>query len=165
MDCWYVLQTKPKREKDVASYLSTQEVTVFHPLIEEFFQRHGKTHRILKPLFPGYLFVRFDLERHYPLVRWARGVKKVLGCGSTPSPICEEAVELIRRRMGTDGTLRRASSFLPDDPVRIKSGPLRDLTGIFERWVSEGERVRVLLKLIGYQPSIELHYSMLEKAA
>jgi len=49
--------------------------------------------------------------------------------------------------------------------VRIKTGPLKELLGIFERWVSENERVRVLLSLIGYQPAVEMHYSMLEKVA
>jgi transcription antitermination factor NusG len=52
-----------------------------------------------------------------------------------------------------------------NDVIRIKTGPLKDLLGIFERWVSDSERVRVLLNLIGYQPSIELHYSMIEKVA
>jgi transcription antitermination factor NusG len=49
--------------------------------------------------------------------------------------------------------------------VRIKSGPLRDLLGVFERWVSDNERIRILLNLIGYQPAVELHYTMIEKVA
>jgi transcription antitermination factor NusG len=49
--------------------------------------------------------------------------------------------------------------------VRIKSGPLKDLSGIFERWVSDNERVRILLNLIGYQPAIEIHCSLVEKVA
>ena len=55
--------------------------------------------------------------------------------------------------------------FQANDVIRIKTGPLKDLLGIFERWVSDSERVRILLNLIGYQPSIELHYSMIEKVA
>ena len=61
--------------------------------------------------------------------------------------------------------LRRICNFQPNDVIRVTSGPLRDLLGVFERWVSDGERVRVLLNLIGYQPAVELHYSMLEKVA
>ena len=34
-----------------------------------------------------------------------------------------------------------------------------------ELYVSDGERVRVLLNLIGYYPSVELHYSIVEKIA
>jgi len=61
--------------------------------------------------------------------------------------------------------VRRIGHFEPNDVVRVTSGPLKDLLGIFERWISDRERVRILLNLIGYQPSIELHYSMIEKVA
>jgi transcription antitermination factor NusG len=49
--------------------------------------------------------------------------------------------------------------------IRIKTGPLKDLLGIFERWISDSERVRILLNLMGYQPAIEIHCSMIEKVA
>jgi transcription antitermination factor NusG len=35
--------------------------------------------------------------------------------------------------------------------------------GIFERWVSEEGRVRVLLDLLSYSAKVELHYSQVEK--
>jgi transcription antitermination factor NusG len=61
--------------------------------------------------------------------------------------------------------VRAKHHFEPNDVVRIKTGPLKDLLGIFERWVSDNDRVRVLLNLIGYQPAVEMHYSMIEKVA
>ncbi len=72
---------------------------------------------------------------------------------------------MIKKRTDENGVVRKTHHFEPNDLVRIKSGPLRELLGIFDRWVSDGERVRILLNLIGYQPSIELHYSMIEKVA
>ncbi len=163
---WYVIQTKPKKEEDVTSYLSMKGLEIFSPLMEDFVIRNGVICRIFKPLFPSYIFGKFELEKDYSLVRWARGVKKVLGAaGSYPTPIAEEVVEIIRRRADAQGIVRRSSHFQADDPVRIKSGPLKDLLGIFERWLSDGERVRILLNLIGYQPSVELHFSLIEKVA
>jgi transcription antitermination factor NusG len=50
-----------------------------------------------------------------------------------------------------------------NDPIRVRSGPLKDLVGIFDRWVSGGGRGRVLLSLLNYDASVELHYSQLEK--
>lgn len=165
MDLWYVIQTKPKREAEAASYLSTKGLEVFYPLIEDFSYRNGMLKKILKSLFPNYIFVKFDLDRSYTLVRWARGVKKVLGFGPSPSPVCDEVIDLIKKRTESNATVRKVYQFEPNDLIRIKSGPLKELTGIFDRWVSEGERVRVLLNLIGYQPAIELHCSMLDKVA
>jgi transcription antitermination factor NusG len=121
--------------------------------------------RGLKPFFPGYFFGKFDLEQHYPLVRWAKGVKKVLGFGGYPTPISDEVVEIIRQRTDTHGIVRLRYHFQANEVVRIKTGPLKDLLGTFERWVSDSERVRILLNLMGYQPAVEIHYSMIEKVA
>lgn len=165
MNLWYVIQTKPKKEEEATSYLSTRGVEIFSPLIESFAMRNGRMRKEFKPLFPNYIFGNFDLEQNYPLVRWGRGVNRVLGFGGYPVPVAEEVIELIKKRTDGDGIIKKTHQFEPNDVVRIKSGPLRDLLGIFERWVSDSERVRVLLNLIGYQPAVELHCSMIEKAA
>jgi transcriptional antiterminator RfaH len=138
---------------------------MFSPLIETFALRNGGMNKELKPLFPGYLFGKFDLEQNYPLVRWARGVKNVLGFGGYPTPISEEAVRIIKERTDSQGIVRVKHHFEPNDIVRLKAGPLKDLLGVFERWLSDGERVRILLSLIGYQPAVEIHCSMIEKVA
>jgi transcriptional antiterminator RfaH len=119
----------------------------------------------LKSLFPNYIFAKFELEKNYPLVRWARGVKKILGFGGYPVPISEEVIELIKKRTDENGIVKKTHHFVANDVVRIKTGPLRELCGIFDRWVSDSERVKVLLNLIGYQPAVEIHYSMIEKVA
>ena len=165
MKNWYVIQTKPKKEEEAKSYLSTKGVEVFSPLIETFLLKKGRMNRELKPIFPGYIFGKFDLDHNYALVRWAKGVKKVLGFGGYPTPISDEAVEVIRERTDTHGIVRLKYHFQPNDVIRIKTGPLKDLLGIFERWISDSERVRILLNLVGYQPVVEIHYSMIEKVA
>ena len=165
MENWYVVQTKPKKEEEATSYLSTKGVEIFSPLIEAFNSRNAKVTKELKPLFPGYIFGKFDLEQNYPLVRWGRGVKCVLGFGGYPVSISEEVVEIIKGRTDARGVVRVKGDYKPNDLVRIKTGPLKDLLGIFDRWVSESERVRILLNLIGYQPAVEMHYSMIEKVA
>lgn len=163
---WFVIQTKPKKEEDAKSYLSMKGVEIFSPLMENFLIRNGSLSKELKPLFPGYIFVKFDLEKDYSLVRWGRGVKKVLGLGGNyPTPVSGEIVEIIKKRTDSYGIVRKSYHFEANDRVRIKSGPLKDLLGIFERWVSDSDRVRVLLNLIGYQPAVEMHYSMIEKVA
>jgi transcriptional antiterminator RfaH len=165
MNFWYVIQTKPKKEEEAKSYLSTKGVEIFSPLMETFLVRNGKINRELKPLFPSYIFGKFDLDQDYSLVRWARGVKKILGFGGYPTSVSEKVIEIIQGRTDHHGIVRKNYHFNANDTIRIKSGPLKDLLGIFEGWVSDGDRVRVLLNLIGYQPTIELHHSMIEKVA
>ena len=165
MNLWYVIQTKPKKEEEATSYLSTKGVEIFSPLMETFSPRNGRVKKEFKPLFSSYIFGKFDLEQNYPLVRWARGVRKILGFGGYPTSVSEEVIEIIKGRTDSDGVVRKKYHFEANDVIRIKSGPLKDLLGIFDRWVSDSERVRILLNLIGYQPVVELHYSMIEKVA
>jgi len=165
MNLWYVIQTKPKKEEEAKSYLSTKGVEIFNPLMETFLLRNGRMNKELKPLFPNYIFGKFDLDQNYPLVRWAKGVKKVLGFGEYPTPISEEVVEIIKERTDTHGIVRLKCHYQANDLIRIKTGPLKDLLGIFERWISDSERVRILLNLLGYQPVVEIHHSMIEKVA
>src|SRR3990172_2745249 len=131
MKNWYVIQTKPKKEEEAESYLSTKGVEIFNPLMETFAIRNGRMNKELKPLFPGYMFGRFDLEQDYSLVKWGRGVKKVLGLGGNyPTPISEEVVEIIKKKTDSYGVVRKSYHFEANDKVRIKSGPLKDLLGI-----------------------------------
>jgi transcriptional antiterminator RfaH len=163
---WYVIQTKPKKEEEAKCYLTMKGVEIFNPLMENFLTRNGKIIKEYRPLFPGYMFGKFDLEQDYALVRWGRGVKKVLSLGGGyPTPLTEEVIEVIKRRTDSHGIVRKTYHFEANDRIRVKSGPLKDLLGIFERWVSDNDRVRILLNLIGYQPEVEMHYSMIEKVA
>jgi len=88
-----------------------------------------------------------------------------LGFGGYPVPLAEEVIMIIKSRVDENNVVRIKHDFKPNDVVRIKAGPLKDLMGIFERWMSDRERVRILLNLIGYQPAVELHYSLIEKVA
>lgn len=162
---WYVIQTKTKKELEAKSYLSMKGVEVFSPTMEIVTARGGKMVSEQRALFPGYLFGHFNLLEDYSLVRWGRGVRKLVGFGAEPLPVADEVIELIRNRAQGGDLVKKACSFEPNDLVRVRSGPMKDLLGVFERWVSDSERVRVLLNLVGYRPAVELHYSLLEKVA
>jgi transcription antitermination factor NusG len=138
-------------------------IETLNPLMEAYSSRKGTASKTLKPLFPNYIFARFILERDYTKVRWARGVNKVLGRGREPMPVSDVVINEIRNRIDEGRIVRRAYDLKPHDTVKIKEGPLRDLMGIFDRWVSKEGRIRVLLSLIGYQTSVQLHYSQVEK--
>src|SRR3989304_3474128 len=94
---WYVIQTKPKKEKEAESYLSPKGVEIFNPLCETFSSRNGRIEKTIKSLFPNYIFGKFDLGQDYPLVKWAKGVKNILRLGGGyPSPVSEEVIEIIK---------------------------------------------------------------------
>lgn len=162
---WYVIQTKPKKEHEARSYLSMKGVEIFSPTMEIVAVRGAKMVEERRPLFPGYLFGHFAIPDDYSLVRWGHGVKKIVSFGPEPLPVPDEVIDLIRQRTEGGEYVRKACRFAKSDVVRVRSGPMKDLLGIFERWVSDTERVKILLNLVGYRPMVELHYSLLEKVA
>jgi len=162
-DMWYVINTKPKEEYKAEGYLTAKGLEIFNPRLEDFTIRNGKITKEVKPLFPGYIFGNFDLERDYTLVKWGRGVKKLVSFGGLPTPVSEVVIDEIKKRVDGLGIVRLDQNFKPNDVVRIKAGPFRDFLGIFQKWIPEKERVRILLNLIAYQPSLEIHYGLVEK--
>ncbi|MEJ2737694.1 MAG: hypothetical protein P8189_29755, partial [Anaerolineae bacterium] len=81
--------------------------------------------------------------------------------GEQPAVVADQIVRLIRSRLESIedvgyGRLRQG------DPVRIRSGPLRDLEAVFERAVPSADRVRVLLEVMGRMTPVEIDYSDLE---
>jgi transcriptional antiterminator RfaH len=162
---WYVIQTKPRKEEEATTYLTAKGLEIFTPRMEYVTSKNGRMIAESRPLFPGYIFGRFDYSNDYSLVKWGRGVKRILSFGSGPTAMDEEVIDTIRKRTDARGVVRKACRFEENDLVRVNSGPMKDLLGIFERWVSDTERVRILLNLVGYRPNVELHYSMVEKVA
>jgi hypothetical protein len=55
----------------------------------------AKTISKTTPLFPNYLFAQFDLNQNHPLVKWGKGVDKIIGFGKYPTPLAAVDCKLI----------------------------------------------------------------------
>jgi transcriptional antiterminator RfaH len=162
---WYVIQTKPGNERRVETHLFNQGIEVFLPLLQTFHYSHAKVVQKIKPLFPNYLFAKFDLDLHYYKVKWTRGVNKILGAGNGPIPISEKVIQTIRERMGKDNLVKLGEEFKEGNVVQFTSGPFKDLIGIFDKKMSDGGRVRVLLSLIGVDVPVQVSQWQIKKVA
>lgn len=150
---WYVVHTHPKQEDRADYNLRAWNIETFLPKFRE--RRHnpftGEPLYVVKPLFTGYVFARFDLGSLYHKVRFTRGIHSLVSFGDSPNPVDEEIINIVRLRTGKDGFVRIGDELRPGDRVAIKEGPLKDFTGIFEREMKESERVMILLNTVGYQ--------------
>ena len=90
MQRWYVVNTRPKKESQVERLFSEGGFTVYCP-------KYVREKRIV-PFFPGYAFLRFEYPEQFQMVKYTRGVKRVVGNDAGPIPIPEETVEGIRAR-------------------------------------------------------------------
>ena len=162
---WYVIQTKPANEHRVEAHLSNQEIAVFLPMLETFHYLNGKMIPKIKPMFPSYLFARLDIHAAYYKVKWTRGVNKILGIGGEPIPVSERVIQTLHQRMGENSVVRLDDGLEEGSLVQFTSGPFKDLMGVFDKKMSDGGRVRILLDLIGVEASVQVSRHQIKKVA
>lgn len=148
MKNWYLVYTKPKNEDSVSDKLSRCGFEIFNPKIKERRCVRRKVREVVSSLFPCYVFVKFEIPKSYRLIKYTRGIKRVVGTESAPSPVNESIIESVRRRM-EDGVLSMTPcTFTPGERVEIKAGQFEGLNAIFEREMQGSERVCVLLQAV-----------------
>jgi transcription antitermination factor NusG len=102
---------------------------------EEFLPQERKQRRwsdrvqqIEQPLFPGYVFCRFDVAGRVPVLQ-SPGVVGVVSFGSIPAAIPEEEIQAVRRMIDSSLPLQ-PYPFLPTGTrVRLEKGPLAGMEG------------------------------------
>src|SRR5215207_6175857 len=116
---WYVIHTKPMQEERVVSNLHAWGVETLLPKIREL--RHnpysGKPTEIVKPLFPRYMFARFNADALLHKVSYTRGVQGVVSFSGVPCRVDDHIIELLRARQGADGLIKLGESLSPGDKV------------------------------------------------
>jgi len=162
---WYVIQTKPTAEEIVRQHLANARLVTFLPKIRQMVRGQRRSSSRIKPLFPSYLFVQLDLAdpSRYRMVRYTRGVRKILGDGALPTAVPNEMIDIIRERVDGSGVIEQSITMKKGDEVKIRSGVFRDLVGILERPVSSAGRVRVLLQIMKHQVKCEMSAAEIEK--
>lgn len=153
---WFVAHVKPRQEELVCAQLVGVAETFLPRLLVQ--RRHGSRRwKAVEPLFPGYVFARFNPEPWVlHRVRWTRGVKRLLGDEEGPYPVEDEVVAYLRARMEPEGFIVPRPRLGEGTRVRFVDGPFALLEGIVDRPASRAERVRVLLKLCGTVVPVEV---------
>ena len=92
---WYVVQSKPREEERALHFLKEKGFDTYLPRMEVVRVRKFKNIKTKNPLFPGYLFCRFDKDENLGHVRWTQGVKKLLPESVSPMFVDDEIVQAI----------------------------------------------------------------------
>jgi len=152
---WFVVYTKPKKEELVKYLLERARLVCFLPKLRTW--RFVNSHReeVIKPLFPSYLFTCFSYPEDYNLVRWTRGVKKVLGTEEGPLPVPEGMVDFIKANSENGIVEIKPRPLKKGDCVRILHGPFKGLTAVFEKELKDKERCMILLDAL-YNLRVEI---------
>jgi transcriptional antiterminator NusG len=148
---WFALVVKPRHEKAVSTMLEDKGYETFLPLYR---QRHtysrGRFKVVELPLFPGYVFSRFDPWLRLPILT-TPGVFYVVGVGRTPAPLDDQEIESLQIVVKA-GHCAQPHPFLEaGQRVRITDGPLTGVEGVL---VYEKQSPRLVLSITLLQRSV-----------
>ena len=147
---WFVVNTKPKNENRASHNLSNAGYDVLNPRLKVRKYRDGKFVELVEAMFPNYIFTKFHAIDDYHMVKYARGVNKIVTFGGKMVPLQEEFIEFIRGRL-VDGVAHiEKKRFKKGEKAFIKDGPFKGLGGIFERDLEGEERAMILLEGINF---------------
>ena len=153
---WYVIRTKPHQERRAEFYLRQLSIETFLPLLRQNKRIRRQEKTVVEPLFPRYLFARFDINDRYRAVNYARGVLKIVEFGLKPAVVSEPLIEAIRERLEDGYVTPKTERFQKGQIVQIKGGPLTGLEAVFIREMTDQHRVLLLLKTLGIQAKLTM---------
>lgn len=162
---WYVVYTNPRQEERANNNLRAWGVETLNPKLRtcRYNQFTGAPSNITQPLFPRYIFARFDAGRQLAKIWFTRGVHDVVCFGGSPAPVDEAIVEILQSRIDEHGFVKTSDELKRGDKVIIKGGPMRNFIGVFERELKASERISLLLTSINYQGRLVVGRDLVEK--
>lgn len=162
VDAWYVLHTKSRFENVVHEGLLKKNLDVFLPKIKVQSKRRDRRLMIMVPLFPGYLFVRTDLNphRHLEIVKTV-GAVRLIGTKQGPVPVPDDTIASLEIMISTELPVATGSRLQKGDRVMVISGPFAGVTGTFIRYRGK-RRVVVNIEALGQYAGVEVDDSDVE---
>jgi transcription antitermination factor NusG len=147
---WYALHVQLRYEKAVDSSLQTRGYEDFLPRYVCMRRWSDRMQKVEMPLFPGYVFCRFEADRRLPILS-IPGVIKIVGMGKLPLPVDKDEIEALQI-VARSGLLMRPWPFLKTgQSVRIQDGPLRNVEGILS---GVGDKDQVIISITLLQRSV-----------
>jgi transcription termination/antitermination protein NusG len=169
---WYVVhcysgyENKVKKglEQRIGSMAMQEHIfRVIVPTEEEIDVREGQRKVIQRRVFPGYILVEMIMsEESWYVVRNTPGVTGFVSSGDKPSPLREDEVGKILKRMESEQPKVRVT-YKPGQVVHVIDGPFADFRGTVDEVNMEKGKVRVMVSMFGRETPVELDLLQVEK--
>jgi len=129
---WYALWTHSHCEQLVHDQLAQQGFAPFLPTVELWSRRRGTRHLLTAPMFPGYLFLRHQMDKEsYVRILRVRGLARVLGeRWDRLAVIPESEMNPVRAAVAAKCRMMPFPYLREGQRARIVRGPLAGIEGI-----------------------------------
>jgi len=169
---WYVLHTYSGYEENVAQNLKQRvesldmEDKIFNILIpteKKIKIKNGKRKVVEEKIFPGYILVEMIVtDESWYIVRNTPNVTGFIGTGTIPTPISEEEVKALQKRMGVEDPKFKIDVTV-GTPVKINEGPFKNMEGKVTNIDEAKGKVKVSVSMFGRETPVELDFLQIKK--
>lgn len=151
---WFALQVRSQRENHAADHLRAKGYELFLPLYTCRKRWSDRIKKVELPLFPGYLFCRFDPYDRLPIVKtpW---LLQIVGFNHIPSPVDDEEISAVRTLIASGAATQPWPFIGLGERVRIESGPLRGVVGVLTQ-VKRNHKLVVSITLLQRSVAVEI---------
>jgi transcription antitermination factor NusG len=151
---WFAVQVRTRRERSIASLLSGKGFKTLLPLYEIQKRRRGRAEVLLAPLFPGYVFCKFDVTKRLPILI-SPGVISVVGQGRIPTPIDPAEMSAIQTLVSSGVSVEPWPYLEVGQRVRIEDYSLQGMEGILIAFKGS-RRIVVSVSLLRRSVALEI---------
>ncbi|MFC1629801.1 transcription termination/antitermination protein NusG [Patescibacteria group bacterium] len=169
---WYVIHTYSGYEDAVAKNLKQRieslgmEDKIFNVLVpkeKKIKIKNGKRRTVEEKIYPGYVLVEMIVtDDSWYVVRNTPNVTGFVGAGTTPVPVSQEEIDILKKRMGVE-TPKYKIEVRAGDPVKIIDGPFKDFDGKVFEIDKERGKIKVLVNMFGRDTPVELDSLQIKK--
>src|SRR6185436_14017165 len=169
---WYVLHTYSGYEDSVAFNLKQRiesmgmQDKIFDAIVpkeKKIKIKDGKRTTVEEKIFPGYVLVDMIVtDDSWYVVRNTPNVTGFVGSGTIPSPIAEDELNYLLKRMGADDPKYKIE-FAIGDLVKISDGPFKDYEGKVGELDEAKGKVKVMVTIFGRETPVELDFLQVKK--
>jgi len=169
---WYVLHTYSGYEENVTRNLKQRVDTldmgdkIFNVLVpteKKTKIKNGKRKIVEEKVFPGYVLVEMIVtDESWYVVRNTPNVTGFIGVGSTPTPVGDEEIKGLMKRMGQEDPKFKIDVTV-GDLVRITEGPFKNMEGKIVNIDEAKGKIKVNISMFGRETPVELDFLQIKK--
>jgi len=169
---WYVIHTYSGYEDQVSETLKERidslgmQDKIFNVIVPKEKQieiKNGKKKVVEKRIFPGYVMVDMIItEDSWYIVRNTPNVTGFIGFGTRPTPISNEEIKIIQKKMGIEEPKYKID-FQIGESVKITDGPFSGLEGVIDDVDQERGKIKVLVSMFGRETPVNLDFLQVKR--
>jgi transcriptional antiterminator RfaH len=154
---WIVARNKPNQDKIALINLERQNFEFFQPTFKTMSRVQNKFKEIIKPVFPGYIFIAINLEENnWHKINNTRGISSIIVFGNEIPLIHCQLIEGLKYRFSLNNTPKAVDPFEIGMNAEIINGPFAQLIGKIEE-IDSDQRLWILLDFLGTQTRVSIN--------